>query len=740
MLTGEDTLRQEQYRAICRQVMAKPIPEALRDEVSKICDALLSTAAVGLTVRSSGLREDGEHASFAGIFNSYAGIMSEEELWEAIRKCWCAAWSTTALDYARKMGVLPALDWLAVIIQHLVPADCSGVVFTAEPMTGNPWQFVIESTLGLAHDLLDAHMPGDRTVIAWDTGDILEQSIALKADMLVAGHEGVVRQAVPPEQQSRMSLSSHQVSALHVCALQIDQLFQTRVDIEWVFAGGRLLIVQCRPITALPDYFPVQLSDDERLLRWERCDHWLSAEEDRLLLPPLYVDASFDEMWFRHQPVDRILGSHLGRREKDFLGYRYHTSDELYATYKTTFPKKDEEQWLDRNEEELREKWELSKIEDAAAVRTMRNAITHTCTAGELIPTFITMWHFNKDMESRTLSAPQWLGYMCAKLLEQFRMPYAPDFELERLRLGLETNSYQRTFRLQQLGKNIYEEEVKRLFTELPLDQIIPYLAEHHPDCQFLRDYTDHCYRFSLTPPGWIGRPRPWLFNNPVSYMGTIRGMLDNSIDDVQLQYLDLIRQRVEAEDEFRAIIRHKAPTQMRRFEKLLAWVQYWEPVLNDRWPLTGNLADDMAWEIGHRLVSEGLLEKPEEIIFLTMDDLRQISDLNRAYLFREKWVARKLEYARHKRLRPPNHLGNVPQPPGDNYAAPAVHEATAEHQAQSFTGQGKTPWSASGITRKTGDWKDAQLLSSLTKEDILLCTGRTLDYHNDVMIRSSSN
>jgi len=155
------------------------------------------------------------------------------------------------------MGIQPAVDGMGVLLQSLVFADSAGVLFTADPLTGNPWRFVLESSFGLARDMVAStgNMPVDRFVFEWDTGKIHSREIVPKKTALVLGDSGIDTIDIPLDQQSEPSLNDNLASRIAQVGLQIDRAFGVRVDVEWVTKGNDIHIVQVRPITALPEFF-----------------------------------------------------------------------------------------------------------------------------------------------------------------------------------------------------------------------------------------------------------------------------------------------------------------------------------------------------------------------------------------------------------------------------------------------------------------------------------------------------
>lgn len=134
----DQTMQKQLFEELCADVGSAPIPATIKKEVSVQAEELLKLAPAGLAVRSSGICEDTEKASFAGVYKSFLCLSSTETIWNGIRRCWCSSWTPSAIYYARKMGIVPEPDYMAVIVQAVVPAGSAGVIFTADTLTGNP--------------------------------------------------------------------------------------------------------------------------------------------------------------------------------------------------------------------------------------------------------------------------------------------------------------------------------------------------------------------------------------------------------------------------------------------------------------------------------------------------------------------------------------------------------------------------------------------------------------------------
>jgi len=235
-LEGYDGLewreRMERFEALRAAALKLPIPRAVQAEVEPLFLELLDRSPAGVAVRSSSVCEDLEMASFAGIYASFLGMITLEDFWQSVVRCWCSTWSPQAVAHAQKMGILISIDSIGVLVQTLIPAESSGVAFTVDPVTGNLWHFVLNATFGLAPRLVDGSAPADRFVLAWDNGEILEKRIVRKPGALVFQDERVCEVALPERQPQTTSLSDEQAQAVGKMALAADRTFDRRMDLE----------------------------------------------------------------------------------------------------------------------------------------------------------------------------------------------------------------------------------------------------------------------------------------------------------------------------------------------------------------------------------------------------------------------------------------------------------------------------------------------------------------------------
>ena len=359
----DDKMRAADYEALRQEVLKTPIPQPVAKAVTPIAQILLGASSHGLAVRSSGVHEDSAKASFAGVYESVLCVSSLDDVLDSIKKCWCSSWAPKAIDYSRRLDIEPRVDQMAVLIQKAIPADSSGVLFTADPMTGNPWTFKVNATLGLSQDLLDAGAPADQYMLECDTGVVLASQIVEKGRKLIATPSGVEEVDLPADEQTTSSLSDEILQQLGQVALHLDQAFDDRLDIEWAVSEDQIHILQVRPITALPEFFPHDLSDEDQQITWER-QHWHNQiDEHKRLVPPLFRNIKVWKKWLRYQPEDVVFSVPTISHELDLNWHRYFPRHP-WRSFRDCLPDHQSQvKWLEDNETHQRDLWERAKRE-----------------------------------------------------------------------------------------------------------------------------------------------------------------------------------------------------------------------------------------------------------------------------------------------------------------------------------------------------------------------------------------
>ncbi len=203
-----------------------------------------------LAVRSSATAEDGAEHSHAGQFLTRLGVRGPEEALDAIHACWESAGDARAQAYRAHRGHDDPVE-MAVIVQRLAGGEASGVAMSRDPVTGDPATFVVNATWGLGELLVSGLVTPDDYRLARDDGRLLRFDPGWKDVMLVMGPGGPAEVPVPEDRQEARVMDDGLLAAVHDGLLRCENELGLPADCEFSVVDGRIVWLQCRPMTAL---------------------------------------------------------------------------------------------------------------------------------------------------------------------------------------------------------------------------------------------------------------------------------------------------------------------------------------------------------------------------------------------------------------------------------------------------------------------------------------------------------
>lgn len=234
------------------------IPSEIRTAIAKAWETAGPEHAYA--VRSSATAEDLPTASFAGQQDTYLNIIGLEPLLQSVRACWASLFTDRAISYRAKHGFDHRAVLLSVVVQRMVFPDVSGIMFTADPITGNRNMVCIDASYGLGEALVSGLVTADLYQIR--AGQIVTKKISKKEKAIEALPEGgtVIQDLLPAIQESQ-ALTDIQILELAALGRKIEDHYETEQDIEWGLVAGKFYILQSRPITSL---YPVPPVNDRK--------------------------------------------------------------------------------------------------------------------------------------------------------------------------------------------------------------------------------------------------------------------------------------------------------------------------------------------------------------------------------------------------------------------------------------------------------------------------------------------
>ena len=245
-------------KAIDEAMRFAPLPDAVRVEVAEGYGELArrtGEAEPPVAVRSSALGEDSAETSYAGQQESFLWVRGVDHVGDAVRDCWASLFTPQAISYRLALGSGEEAA-MGVTVQAMVDAEISGVLFTCNPVSGDPSMVAINASWGLGIGVVGGEVTPDDYLVSKITSEVVRRTVSTKHVEYVpdpAGR-GTVRLEVPSGRRDEPCLDEEVLAALVGVARLIEGHYGTHQDVEWAIARSQplpeaLLVLQARPVT-----------------------------------------------------------------------------------------------------------------------------------------------------------------------------------------------------------------------------------------------------------------------------------------------------------------------------------------------------------------------------------------------------------------------------------------------------------------------------------------------------------
>ncbi len=232
------------------------LPAGLRSQIESayraLCDRLGGRRLVA--ARSTAISEDGVNASFAGIYETFLHLDGAERVTSSVLDCYRALWDARAVQYRATRGVDQAAEQMAVVVMGMIPSEVAGVAFSANPITGNRDEVLINASWGLGESVVSGQVTPDNVLAAKSDGRLLSYDVGEKSIEITLDEQagaGTIERAVEPERATQRCLSDEDVAAIVEMTRRAEEHYGVPQDIEFARADGEWYLLQARPITAL---------------------------------------------------------------------------------------------------------------------------------------------------------------------------------------------------------------------------------------------------------------------------------------------------------------------------------------------------------------------------------------------------------------------------------------------------------------------------------------------------------
>lgn len=240
-------------------VETAPLPAALVDAITAHYERLCAETGhreLPVAVRSSATGEDSAEASFAGLQDTYLWVSGGASVVEHVRRCWASLYSVESVTYRLRRGI-PETDLaMAVVVQQMVGARSSGVMFTRSPLTGDRSVIAIDASWGLGSAVVGGDVTPDSFVVDKVTGEVVRRTVSTKTrwHQPDPGGHGVVAADVPAQLRDVPALGDEEIAELVAIGKEVEAHYGCPQDIEWAVSrtappGENVFLLQSRPET-----------------------------------------------------------------------------------------------------------------------------------------------------------------------------------------------------------------------------------------------------------------------------------------------------------------------------------------------------------------------------------------------------------------------------------------------------------------------------------------------------------
>ena len=634
--------------------------------------AALGEGEPAVAVRSSATAEDLPDLSFAGQQDSYLNIRGQTALLEAIRCCWASLWTARAVGYREQMDIDQRAVAMGVIVQVMVQADVSGVLFTANPSSGDRSELVVNASFGLGEAVVGGDVTPDTYILDHSSLEIKETLIGAKERMIVsAGEQGTATQPVADSKRSELSLSKERLDELAALSVKVERLFDgLPQDIEWAIADGKCWLLQTRPITNLP-------APPLRDVSWDpptKGDQLIRRQVVENMIEPL--SPLFDDLYLRvslEQAIDQVMSDwgmqfvgEIFLERPMFLtvnGYAYCrgscrfswrlllATPKILYVYIKVIPK------LLRN---MRGQWReeslpayLNTIEQHRSADLITSSDDQLLSGVQALSAADAFYWFSVSI--MVAGAKVTDGLLNRFLTSRF---VPGDLTSGMFLRGFPSKTIEAQADLEAIARRIQKAETLRTLVQgTPAVYLLGALRQDPAGQdaaqeieQYLARYGDQVYNLDFAEPSQI--------ENPSAVLLSLKTLVSSEEFDTPARQAGLINERDSLIDETLATL---GPVRRWLFRKFLRWAQSFGPNREEALFYMGaawTTLRRLALELGRRLVAVGTLTSPDDVFYLEWAELEEACSTREAGgahgdLKQRVKQRRELREAR-KRLHPP--------------------------------------------------------------------------------------
>jgi pyruvate,water dikinase len=616
-------------------------------------------------VRSSSPEEDLEGASFAGGYKTTLGVTKDTML-AALQASFASAFDERVFVYKQQHGFAVERPRIALVVQQQITSETAGVGFSLNPLNNDYDEAVIDASWGLGESVVAGMVTPDHFVVDKVSKNILERKLGGKETVVTLTPIGGVQEQASPD-PGEFCLTDEQVIAITEMLIQIETLYNKPIDIEWAYAGGKLFLLQARPITAYIPLAPEMMTEPgERRILYMDIGLTEGMTINRPMMP-LTIDWLFGSAGMFVTPLMGPIELRANNEPSESLmfgvGGRYYLNLSQILTVVSAKMLADEARAGDALLAELMENIDRAHYKADKKIKGLRwwSILRHTLRAlwaarhsvAKILAAFWRpeeYYQYHTRMIDKAVSDLQQTDYSDLSLRELIDKldteltpviakaalpPIAPYFYymgrlgkifgddseenkrlLESLTLGFAGNeAVDIGIHLYRLAKMLVPTD----FTDL--DHLAQRLKARNLPDEFLMAWDEFVSKYGLRGPGELELANARYGDDPRLALEQMSYMVDSDFDPGEMQK-EHVAARQQAYIQLLQKVSGRKRRQLERVYKILDLLGPTRDTPKYLWVLDNGAVRRRALQEGQMFVDGGRLDAPEDIFWLTIDEI----------------------------------------------------------------------------------------------------------------------
>lgn len=236
-------------KVIRAMIEEKEMPDSLREIIGSSYDTLCQKTGipdVAVSTRSGG------PVSRPGMFDTFLNVSGKENVLQHVKKVWSSVYTGRAIWYRLAHDIAVDSDVLGVVVMKLVDARSAGIMFTADPVTGDRSRIIIDASWGLGEGVVGSKVEVDRFIMDKETLNVVDKTIGKKTFCLASADQGIEERAIPADKQEVSCLSDEELKAIAQIGKSLEERLGEAQDIEWAVDPdmpypNNIFVFQTRP-------------------------------------------------------------------------------------------------------------------------------------------------------------------------------------------------------------------------------------------------------------------------------------------------------------------------------------------------------------------------------------------------------------------------------------------------------------------------------------------------------------